>query len=331
MRNAAIGKLLWWFRTFRRVLLALFGVAMRNDLAGTALISGAPSFRKSGIQSSIKNNSSQEKPMNKATPSILALSRTAGISRREAIRGFVIATATVALNPLSRASAEAAPPAPPAAIAAPPPAAEVTGPFTLPALGYAYDALEPHIDAETMQIHHDKHHAAYVKNLNAAVAKHPELGTKTIEAILADLSAVPEDIRTAVRNNGGGHYNHSLFWTLLKKGGGGAPTGEIAAAITRDFGSYAAFQEALTKAATGQFGSGWAWLTADAGGKLAVSGTPNQDTPLSQGLTPLLGIDVWEHAYYLKYRNVRASYVAAFYNLINWDTVNARYAGVKKA
>jgi superoxide dismutase, Fe-Mn family len=198
-------------------------------------------------------------------------------------------------------------------------------PFTLPPLPYAYDALEPHIDARTMEIHHDKHHAAYVANLNKAVADHPDLGKKSVEDLLKDLNAVPEKIRTAVRNNGGGHYNHSLFWQMMKKGGGGEPTGDVAKAIDASFGSFGAFKEQFTKAAMTQFGSGWAWLKLD-GKQLKIEPTANQDTPLSAGHAPLLGVDVWEHAYYLKYQNKRADYIAAWWNVVNWDFVTERYA-----
>ncbi len=204
-------------------------------------------------------------------------------------------------------------------------AAEAVGPFVLPPLPYAFDALEPHIDAETMKIHHDKHHATYVANLNKAVADKPALASKSIEGLLRELNSVPEGIRPAVRNHGGGHANHSLFWQLLKKNGGGHPTGELGKAVDKKFGSFAGFQEKFTEAATKQFGSGWAWLSLDPNRELLVEGTPNQDSPLSSGRTPLLGIDVWEHAYYLKYQNRRADYIKAFYNLINWDIVSERY------
>jgi superoxide dismutase, Fe-Mn family len=207
-------------------------------------------------------------------------------------------------------------------------AAAGEGAHKLPPLGYAYDALEPVIDAKTMEIHHDKHHAAYVKNLNDALAKAPELTKKSLEDLLKDLNAVPEAIRTAVRNNGGGHYNHTLFWEHLKKGTGG-PQGDLLKAIEKDFGSVAKFQEQFAEAATKQFGSGWAWL-AIKDGKLAVIGTPNQDNPLSTGATPLMGIDVWEHAYYLKYQNRRADYVKAFPEVIDWAFVGTRYAKYAK-
>lgn len=205
------------------------------------------------------------------------------------------------------------------------PAAAPTGPFSLPALPYAFDALEPHIDARTMEIHHDRHHATYITNLNKAVAGQAALADKKIEDLVRDLNQVPEAVRTAVRNNGGGHLNHSLFWNWMREGGGGEPTGELRRAIDAQFGSFAAFKEAFGKAALGQFGSGWAWLTLDAG-KLKVEGTPNQDNPLTQGRTPILGLDVWEHAYYLKYQNKRADYVAAFFNVIDWDRVAASFA-----
>jgi Fe-Mn family superoxide dismutase len=199
--------------------------------------------------------------------------------------------------------------------------------FALPPLPYDFSALEPHIDALTMEIHHDRHHQAYINNLNAAIEKHPELGSKTIEELLGDLNAIPEDIRTTVRNNGGGHYNHSMFWQIMGPGGGGEPTGAVAAAISSAFGDYATFKETLTKAAVGQFGSGWGWLVKDGSGKLSVFGRPNQDTPLSEGLAPVLGVDVWEHSYYLKYQNKRPDYVAAWFNTINWDAVNERFGG----
>ncbi len=204
-------------------------------------------------------------------------------------------------------------------------AAEGSAPYTLPPLDYAFDALEPHIDAQTMQIHHDKHHAAYVTNLNKAVAGEASLSGKTVEQLVANLSAIPESIRTAVRNQGGGHANHSLFWKLLKKNGGGKPTTELAAAIDKAFGSFPSFQEKFTAAALKQFGSGWAWLTLNAEHALAIESTPNQDTPLSSGRTPLLALDVWEHAYYLKYQNRRADYITAFYNVIDWEAVADRH------
>ena len=202
--------------------------------------------------------------------------------------------------------------------------------YALPKLPYAYDALEPHIDALTMQIHHDKHHKAYVDNLNKALAGHPDLAAKPVEQLIADLSAVPEPIRNAVRNQGGGHANHTFFWTSLKKNSGGKPKGELAAAMDRYFTSFTAFQDQFTKAALGQFGSGWAWLSMDPSGALKVEATPNQDSVLSAGRQPLAGIDVWEHAYYLKYQNRRPEYVAAFYNVIDWDAASERYNRLKK-
>jgi Fe-Mn family superoxide dismutase len=203
--------------------------------------------------------------------------------------------------------------------------AAAPGTYTLPPLAYAFDALEPHIDAKTMEIHHDKHHATYVANLNKAVAGQQILAAKTVEQLLSDLSAVPESIRTAVRNNGGGVANHTLFWSLIGPNAGGQPKGEIGKAIDKSFGSYASFQENFTKAALGQFGSGWAWVTVNPDKTLKIESTPNQDSPISAGRTPVLLIDVWEHAYYLKYQNRRADYVAAFYNVINWDAVNSLY------
>jgi len=191
----------------------------------------------------------------------------------------------------------------------------------LPALPYDFAALEPHIDAETMKIHHGKHHAAYVNNLNAAVEKHPNLQGKSAEELIKNLSAVPEDIRTAVRNNGGGHVNHTMFWKIMGPGKGGAPTGAVADAIAKAFGSFDAFKEQFTKAGMGRFGSGWAWLVDTGGGKLAIESTPNQDNPMMDGKRPILGVDVWEHAYYLKYQNRRPDYLAAWWNVVNWDAV----------
>jgi Fe-Mn family superoxide dismutase len=208
------------------------------------------------------------------------------------------------------------------------PAAAPTGPFTLPPLPYAYDALEPSFDATTMHLHHDKHHQAYVNNLNTAVASHPDLAGKSVEELVANLTVVPEAIRTTVRNNGGGHANHSFWWPTLGKGGA-APTGELAKAIEVKFGTQAAFQDKMTAAAMSVFGSGWAWLVKLPGGAVAIETTPNQDTPLSEGLTPVLGIDVWEHAYYLKYQNKRIEYVKAFFQVLNWDYVSGQFA--KKA
>jgi superoxide dismutase, Fe-Mn family len=197
--------------------------------------------------------------------------------------------------------------------------------YELPPLPYPKNALEPHIDGMTMEIHHDKHHAGYTANLNAAIEKHPELTGKSVESLLSDLNAVPEDIRTAVRNNGGGYYNHGLFWPSMSPNGGGSPTGALAAAINSEFGTTDGFKDVFSKAATGRFGSGWAWLCKNASGGLMVTSTPNQDTPLADGLTPLLGLDVWEHAYYLKYQNRRAEYVANWWNVVNWAEVARRF------
>jgi len=198
----------------------------------------------------------------------------------------------------------------------------------LPALPYAFDALEPYIDAQTMEIHHGRHHATYVNNLNAALEGHVELQQKSVEELISDLNSVPESIRTAVRNNGGGHANHTLFWEIMSPNGGGEPTGALAEAINETFGSFEKFKEEFTKAALGRFGSGWAWLVVD-GGKLAVTSTPNQDNPLMEGKTPILGLDVWEHAYYLKYQNKRPDYVNAWWNVVNWNAVNERYLKAK--
>jgi len=254
------------------------------------------------------------------------------LTRRDALKAALFSAAALAAAAVP-AWGQAAPVAPAA-----------TGPFTLPPLPYAFDALEPYIDAQTMMIHHDKHHAAYVKNLNAAVAKLPG-------AALADRSGDPAPLvrnlllpgsalgrvltpadptLKAIRNNGGGHYNHSLFWQMMKKGGGGKPTKDLASAMDKQFGSYTHFQDQFTAAALGQFGSGWAWLSLAQDGTLKVEATPNQDSPLMLGRTPLLGIDVWEHAYYLKYQNRRPEYVAAWYNTVNWDFVNARYTRARQ-
>ena len=201
-----------------------------------------------------------------------------------------------------------------------------TGPFKVPPLPYAYDALEPSIDRQTMEIHHDKHHKAYVDNLNKAVAGHPDLASKKVEDLLKGLDALPEAIRTAVRNHGGGHFNHSLFWPSMMPHGGGEPKGALADAIRSTFGDFAGFKGKFSEAATKVFGSGWAWLVKK-GGKLEIASTPNQDTSLPMGATPLLGIDVWEHAYYLKYQNRRPEYIAAWWNVVNWDEVAKRLEG----
>ena len=198
--------------------------------------------------------------------------------------------------------------------------------FVLPPLPYGFDALEPHIDAKTMEIHHDKHHGTYVTNANAAIEKHPELGAKSVEDLLWGINEVPEDIRNVIRNNAGGHSNHSIFWTIMGPGGGGNPTGRIADGIKSTFTSYDAFKEQLQKAGLGQFGSGWAWLVVDKNGKMSIKSYPNQDSPYMEGLTPILGVDVWEHAYYLKYQNKRPDYVAAWWNTVNWAAVNERLA-----
>ena len=202
--------------------------------------------------------------------------------------------------------------------------------FELPALPYAFDALEPHIDARTMEIHHGKHHQAYVNNLNAALEGHPDLQNKSIEELMRNLNSVPESIRPAVRNNGGGHANHAMFWKLMSSNGGGEPGGELGQAINSTFGSFANLKDQVNKAGATRFGSGWAWLVVDGSGKLEVTSTPNQDTPLSDGKTPILGVDVWEHAYYLKYQNRRPDYLAAWWNVVNWDQVAENYAKAKK-
>src|ERR1700744_3484725 len=235
------------------------------------------------------------------------------MTRRQAIQTGVLAGTAIAILPTAMAQTNSTSTAAPNA-----------GPYVLPPLPYAYDALEPYIDARTMEIHHDKHHASYVANLNKAVAEFPEVGKQPIENLLKNLDAVPEKIRTAVRNQGGGHYNHSLFWLMLKKDGG-EPSGALAKAIDSTFGSFSKFKEDFSKAALSQFGSGWAWLVVDANKKLSIEQTANQDSPISQGKQPLLGVDVWEHAYYLKYQNRRPDYVTAFFNVINWDFVAKGY------
>jgi Fe-Mn family superoxide dismutase len=196
--------------------------------------------------------------------------------------------------------------------------------FEVPALPYPYEALEPHIDTETMHLHHDKHHQAYVTNLNNALQSHPELQSKSAEELVRDLNSVPEDIRTAVRNNGGGHVNHTMFWRIMGPNGGGEPTGPIADAINQTFGGFDAFKQQFNDAGVKRFGSGWVWLCSD-GGSLHIESSANQDNPMSDGHTPIFGNDVWEHAYYLKYQNRRPEYLAAWWNVVNWDEINRRY------
>lgn len=239
------------------------------------------------------------------------------MTRRHALKSTALAGAALAALPVVTATAIGQ-------TNSTTPAAAPTGPFKVPPLGYPYDALEPYIDARTMELHHDKHHAAFVANLNRAVADYPDVAKMTIEELLTNLDAVPEKIRTTVRNQGGGHYNHSLFWLMLKKDTAG-PQGPLAAAINQKFGSFNTFKEEWTKTAMGVFGSGWGWLVLDANKQLAIEPTPNQDSTITGGKQSLLGIDVWEHSFYLKYQNRRAEYVAAFFNVINWDFVSARY------
>ncbi|PIQ77793.1 superoxide dismutase [Candidatus Peregrinibacteria bacterium CG11_big_fil_rev_8_21_14_0_20_41_10] len=198
--------------------------------------------------------------------------------------------------------------------------------FLLPQLAYNYDALEPHIDKDTMKIHHAKHHQGYVNNLNAALENHPDLGNKEIEYILMNLDSVPEAIRTTVRNNGGGHYNHSLFWTIMSANGGGEPTGPLAEAITQKWSSFSNFKEEFNNAAKTRFGSGWAWLCKDGNGNLQITSTANQDSPLSEGLVPIMGLDVWEHAYYLKHQNKRPEYIESWWNVVDWNQVAQNFA-----
>jgi Fe-Mn family superoxide dismutase len=233
------------------------------------------------------------------------------MTRRQALQTTALATAAFATIPGSLAQGAAQP-----------------GPYELPPLPYAFDALEPHIDAKTMEIHHGRHHKAYVDNLNKAVAD-SDTARKSVENLVKDLNSVPEKIRTAVRNNGGGHYNHSLFWQMMSKSGGGEPKGELGKALDASFGSFSAFKDTFGKAGLGQFGSGWAWLVVSQG-KLAIEASANQDNPLTSGKQPLLGVDVWEHAYYLKYQNKRADYITAWWNVVNWDFVADRYAKLAK-
>lgn len=199
----------------------------------------------------------------------------------------------------------------------------------LPELPYDYNALEPHIDARTMEIHHTKHHQTYINNLNSALEKHPGLGDKGVEELLKDLNSIPDDIRIAVRNNGGGHANHSLFWPCMSPDGGDEPSGDLASSINSSFGSIDSFKEQFSKAATTRFGSGWAWLSVDSDSKLVITSTPNQDSPISEGLIPVLGLDVWEHAYYLNYQNRRPDYISAWWNVVNWDQVSKNFSEAK--
>jgi len=266
------------------------------------------------------------------------------MTRRQALKTTAIATAVAATAPTMLAQN-------PPLVTGQPLITNSASLFSLPPLPYAMDALEPHIDAQTMEIHHGRHHKAYVDNLNKAVADFPELGKRSVEDLVRDLDSVPEKIRTAVRNNGGGHYNHSLFWQVMSKTGGGEPKGELAKSIEKSFGSFSAFKEAFGKSGLGQFGSGWAWLVTGTAGDLSIESSPNQDSPMMKppvdkemadfakrygsgklvsAKVPLLGLDVWEHAYYLKYQNKRADYIAAWWNVVNWDFVAERYAKLAK-
>jgi Fe-Mn family superoxide dismutase len=220
---------------------------------------------------------------------------------------------------------------PPLVTSAQPADAPPSGPFKLPDLPYAYDALEPHVDAETMKIHHDKHHAAYVNNANKALVDHPDLAKMSVDDLVAHLDEVPDEIRTALRNNAGGHANHSMFWLMMKPDGGGQPSGELAEAIDEAFGSFEDFKKQFNGAAAKVFGSGWTWLTFTPDKELVIESTPNQDSPLMNGGKPLLGLDVWEHAYYLKHQNRRAEYIDAWWNVVNWDYVAERYKEATKA
>ncbi len=209
--------------------------------------------------------------------------------------------------------------------------AQTQGEFTLPPLPYAYDALSEYIDAETMTLHHDKHHAGYVEKLNEAIASHPELQGMTVEELLSNLDKIPQDIQTTVGNNGGGHANHTMFWSIMTPNSSGAPTGAIAEAINETFGDFETFKQEFNDAGKSQFGSGWAWLVLDSNGNLAVTNTANQDSPISDGSYPIMGNDVWEHAYYLKYQNKRADYLDAWWNVVNWDEVNQRFERAKES
>ncbi|MBI5691262.1 MAG: superoxide dismutase [Verrucomicrobia bacterium] len=242
------------------------------------------------------------------------MSPTSPLSRRALLKSIGAGVTTLGLGAAVRP-----------ALAASAASSRTVPPFSLPKLPYAYDALEPHIDARTMEIHHAKHHQAYITNANNALAGHPDLTRRSAEEMVANLGALPESVRTVLRNNVGGHLNHALFWQVIGPKGGGAPTGELATALNRSFGSLEGFKTQFGEAAMKRFGSGWAWLSRR-GGKLEVSSTANQDTPLMEGAVPLLGLDVWEHAYYLKYQNRRADYVAAFWSIVDWNAVAARFA-----
>ncbi len=247
-------------------------------------------------------------------------------TRRDALKTLTLTAGALVVGRASEAFAQA-PASPPAPAAPPAPA----GPFSLPPLPYAPDALEPHLDAQTMSIHHDKHHAAYVTNLNKAVADKPDLAKLSIEDLIRRLDQLPAEVRTAVRNHGGGHANHALLWTSLAKAGARAPIGELAAAVDKSFSSFTTFQDKFVAAAMSVFGSGWAWLSWSLATGLQIETSPNQDSPLSAGRVPLLGIDVWEHAYYLKFQNRRADYVAEFAKVVDWNVVSARYRDAVKA
>lgn len=243
------------------------------------------------------------------------------LNRRHFLKllGTTTVTASIATTATTAATILASPPAAAQGISS-----NSSGPFSLPPLPYDYDALEPYIDADTMRFHHDRHHAAYVNNLNAAIGRHPQLVNQSAIALLTNLDSIPEDIRSIVQNNGGGHVNHSMFWEIMTPKGGGAPTGNIAIAINENFGSFAVLKQQFNDAGLKRFGSGWVWLVLTKAGKLEVTSTPNQDSPLMTGDFPILGNDVWEHAYYLKYQNLRGDYLNAWWNVINWAEVNKR-------
>ena len=257
------------------------------------------------------------KNLNRKQGEISVMNRRTALKQMTGLASAVLMSESLLAKPSAGQAAPAASQAP-------------TGPYTLPPLPYAYDALEPYFDAETMHLHHDKHHQAYVDKLNAAVAGHPEIAGKTVDELVANLGAVPEPIRKAVQNQGGGHANHSFWWVTLGKGGA-TPTGELAKEIDAKFGSFSGFQDKLTAAAVGVFGSGWAWLVVSPAGALDIVTTPNQDSPLTGGAKPVVGVDVWEHAYYLKYKNKRPDYVKAYFSVVNWDAVSAKFAEGKTA
>ncbi|MCO5060892.1 MAG: superoxide dismutase [Kiritimatiellae bacterium] len=253
------------------------------------------------------------------------------LSRRDALRAITLTSLAAVTTRWLPSTARAQTPDGSQLVPPPPTGPSVNAPFSLPPLPFAFDALEPHIDARTMEIHHDKHHAAYVNNLNKAVENHPDLARRTLQDLISNLDEIPEAIRTAIRNNGGGHFNHTLFWNSLQPQNNGQPEGDFDKAIRADLGGIKDFMNALSQAAMAAFGSGWAWLSLNADGKLIVESLPNQDSPLMHGRKPIFGIDVWEHAYYLHYQNRRADYIAAIWNIVDWPAVSLRYSDARSA